>query len=187
VVQCEEGVICPPRMFECRRVCENYYQADAACVEPDTFCVPLYDTLTGDFTQQGVCARSECDDIATCSAGSGRLLCVFFGAQQVGRCFGACHYRVVAGSYSDDDAGGTCHPVGPNDDPALVDWPIGTQPDAAECDPVQAACAEGLVCIAPGAQPLATCHRLCDPTSHEGCVAPQTCVQSPNPDFAYCD
>jgi hypothetical protein len=185
-IQCQEGLICPPKAFSCRRSCDQYYQPDPKCIETDTYCIPQYDSTTSQFLDVGACLSSECSPTQSCPRTGGNTVCVMFRDGQVGHCFPSCHYQVSAAGYSDNYANGSCQPVGYCDNLSLVGLPSGPRTEGWPCEPVASPCNEGLVCINPEGEADPTCHRLCDPTTHDGCKDQQQCVPTALANYAYC-
>ncbi len=190
-ISCKDGLVCPPRVFACRKECSNYYSSDSACNESNVFCAPLYTSDGTKFLNTGACLDAQCT-AKKADAKAGDTVCekgdcVLFKTR-VGSCFKECTYTIGEdGAYNDnlETQGKTCHPVGSGDNQTLVEWPSGTKLQGEPCDQYSAPCAKGLVCIK-GTGISKSCHKLCsiNGAQHLGCEADQQCSQAKG--YSFC-
>ena len=179
--QCKAGLVCPPRAFNCRVECKNYYNSDSACSESTEYCAPIYDSDGTKFMGTGACVEGE-DECKKGSSCKNNSECVYFKTG-VGKCFKKCDYNISnSGEYSDnlETQGKTCHPVGSTKNQALVEWQSGNRMDGEQCDPYSNPCAKGLVCII-GTGSDKVCHKLCTMNNGTplGCAAGEQCIEAP--------
>ncbi len=219
---CKDGLVCVSgssakgetsirnNKLVCKKECQRIYNNDPICSE-DEFCAPLYGFTDADldvFRNKAACLSAECtaknDEPPTpnalyCKSGEGD--CVLF-REKAGRCFVTCSYDivkdgdevrfVVTDSPKSNTSSVTCHPVGPANNPTMVEWNYGTVEVGGLCDPIGAPCVLGAVCIT-GESSTMICHKLCRNLDAEGKQKAETgcdpgvqCQASPTGAFEYC-